>query len=38
VVITTYEPSGDVATGTFATKEPSREELDRRAKLAREDA
>ena len=38
VVIATYEPAGDVQTGTFATKEPSEEELERRAKLAREDA
>jgi dihydrofolate reductase len=38
VVITTYEPAGDVRTGSFATKEPSPEELERRAKIAREEA
>ena len=38
VVITSYEPAGDVRTGSFATKEPSEEEIERRAKLAREDA
>lgn len=34
VVIATYEPDGDVRTGTFETKEPSREELERREKMA----
>ena len=34
VVIATYEPAGDVRTGTFETKEPSREELERREKMA----
>jgi len=38
VVITTYEPAGDVPTGTFVTKEPSEAELERRKKWAREDA
>jgi len=38
VVITTYEPAGDVRTGSFATKEPSPEELERRARIAREEA
>jgi len=37
VMIATYEPAGDVKTGTFETKEPSEEELRRRDKLARED-
>ncbi|MEO6582006.1 MAG: dihydrofolate reductase family protein [Sphingomicrobium sp.] len=34
VVIGVYEPDGDVKTGTFETKEPSEEELDRREKMA----
>jgi dihydrofolate reductase len=33
VVITTYEPAGDVPTGSFETKAPSEEELDRREKM-----
>jgi dihydrofolate reductase len=33
VVLATYEPAGDVQTGTFASKEPSEAELDRRAKM-----
>ena len=33
VVLTTYEPAGDVPTGTFATREPSEEELERREKM-----
>ena len=33
VVITTYEPAGDVPTGTFETKEPSEAELERREKI-----
>ena len=33
VVTTTYEPDGEVRTGTFATKEPSKEELERREKM-----
>jgi len=38
VVITSYEPAGEVPTGSFASKEPSEEELERRARIAREDA
>ena len=38
VVTAIYEPTGDVPTGTFETKEPSEAELDRREKWAREDA
>ena len=38
VVFSTYEPAGEVPTGTFATKEPSEAELKRREKWAREDA
>ena len=38
VVFGTYQPAGDVPTGTFATKEPSEAELKRREKWAREDA
>jgi dihydrofolate reductase len=34
VVIGVYEPAGDVQTGTFETKEPSKEELERREKMA----
>jgi dihydrofolate reductase len=34
VVIGVYEPAGDVQTGTFETKEPSSEELERREKMA----
>jgi hypothetical protein len=33
VVITTFEPAGDVPTGSFETNPPSEEELDRRAKM-----
>jgi dihydrofolate reductase len=33
VVLTTYEPAGDVPTGTFATKEPSEQEIERREKM-----
>ena len=33
VVITSYEPAGDVPTGTFETKPPSEEELERRQKM-----
>jgi len=36
VLFTTYEPAGEVRTGTFATKEPSKAELERREKWARE--
>jgi dihydrofolate reductase len=38
VVITSYEPAGEVPTGNFAGQEPSEEELERRARIAREDA
>jgi dihydrofolate reductase len=33
VVFTTYEPAGEVETGTFATKEPSQAELELREKM-----
>jgi len=33
VILATYEPAGEVRTGTFATKPPSEEELERRAKV-----
>ncbi|HJS40063.1 MAG TPA: dihydrofolate reductase family protein, partial [Sphingomicrobium sp.] len=33
VITATYEPDGEVRTGTFATKEPSEEELERREKM-----
>jgi len=33
VVTATYEPAGDVPTGTFETKEPSEQELERREKM-----
>lgn len=33
VVIGTYEPAGDVPTGSFETKEPSEQELERREKI-----
>ena len=33
VIIATYEPAGDVQTGTFATKEPSEAEQARQAKI-----
>lgn len=38
VSLATYEPAGEVPTGTFETKPPSEAELERREKLAREDA
>ena len=38
VVFTTFEPAGEVPTGTFETKEPSEAELERRKKWAREEA
>lgn len=38
VTINVYEPAGDVPTGTFATKEPSEAELERREKWTREEA
>ena len=37
VVFATYEPAGEVPTGTFATKQPSEAELERRAKLRQEE-
>ena len=33
VLIATYEPAGEVRTGTFATKEPSTAELELRDKI-----
>jgi dihydrofolate reductase len=33
VLFLSYEPAGEVPTGTFATREPSEEELERRAKI-----
>lgn len=33
VVFLNYEPGGDVPTGSFATKEPSEDELERQAKM-----
>lgn len=33
VVFATYEPAGEVPAGSFATQEPSKEELDRRQKI-----
>ena len=38
VVITSYEPAGEVPTGSFETKPPSEQELERRTRIAREDA
>ena len=37
IVTTTYEPAGDVQTGTFETKAPSEAELERREKWAKEE-
>jgi dihydrofolate reductase len=37
VVISSYEPDGDVPTGSFETKPPSQEEQARRAKMQAED-
>ena len=37
VVLTTYEPAGEVQTGTFETKPPSEAELERREKLKQEE-
>ena len=34
VIIATYEPAGEVRTGTFETKAPSKEELERRRRMA----
>jgi dihydrofolate reductase len=36
VVFTTYRPAGEIKYGTFATEEPSQEEVDRREKMAAE--
>ena len=33
VVLTSYEPAGEVKTGTFETKEPSEAELERREEM-----
>jgi dihydrofolate reductase len=38
VVITSYEPAGEVQTGSFETREPSEAELERRQKWAKEKA
>lgn len=38
VVFSTFEPDGEVETGSFATKEPSEAELERRESLSREEA
>ena len=38
VVIATYEPAGEVRTGTFETKEPSATEIERREIWSREEA
>src|SRR5688500_7466265 len=34
MIFTAYEPAGDVPTGSFVTKEPSKAELERREKIA----
>ncbi len=36
VIVTTYEPCGEVPIGSFATKQPSEAELERREKMAAE--
>lgn len=38
VTINAYEPAGEVQTGTFATKEPSEAEIERREKWSKEEA
>jgi dihydrofolate reductase len=38
VVMATYEPAGEVPTGTFETKPPSKAELERREEWAKEEA
>ncbi len=38
VILATYEPAGEVMTGSFTTKEPSEAELERREKWAKEEA
>ncbi|MEX2402711.1 MAG: hypothetical protein WD625_01195, partial [Balneolales bacterium] len=37
VVMSTYEPDGDIHTGTFASAEPSKKELVRRKKMANDE-
>ncbi len=37
VVMSTYVPAGNIQTGSFSQIEPSQKELERRAKMARED-
>ncbi len=36
VIFATYEPAGEVPTGTFGTEEASEAEIERRAKIAKE--
>ena len=36
-IIATYEPAGEVKAGSFASEEPSAEELERREKMARDE-
>jgi hypothetical protein len=38
VVLATYEPAGEVRTGSFETKPPSEAELERREQWAKEEA
>ena len=38
VVMSTYEPAGNIPSGSFAMAEPSEKELARRAKMTREDS
>jgi hypothetical protein len=38
VTFATYEPAGEVPTGSFETKPPSEAELERREKWAKEEA
>jgi hypothetical protein len=38
VVLSSFEPAGEVPTGTFETKPPSEAELERRKKWVSEDA
>ena len=38
IIFATYEPAGEVPTGSFATEEPSEAEIERRRKLAEVDA
>jgi hypothetical protein len=37
VVMSTYVPAGDIPLGSFAQAEPSEKELERRARMVRED-